>query len=157
MRDNHSPLDDLRCRLTISNFGRHWFRKTTIVLVCVALIVAIVGPAQAMVVCVGANGHVDVELALGGCYSTSQGPAGPQQLDFDTTHFGCAGCVDFQLASPALQTNAHRLKYTGRGFNAAPASGASADSGTRIPNLRDLAVLLPPLSLDLLATVVLLT
>ena len=127
------------------------------VLFSAVFLVAAAGPAQAMVVCVGVNGHVNFELAFGGCNASFQGPAAPQQLDFDTTHYGCAGCIDFQLASPALQTNAHRLKYKGPGFNAPPASGASADSGTRIPKLRDLAVLFPPLSLDLLATVVLLT
>ena len=156
MLDNLAPLDDLRCWLTRSNFGHRRLRTLIMALLCSALILAAVGPAQAMVVCVGANGHVDIEVALGGCYSEPRGQETAQPLNLDSDHFGCAGCTDFRLSTPALQTNSQRHKPADPCFNEVAVSGLIVSSGVCIAKTAAFEIPSPSQTLDLLATVVLL-
>lgn len=154
MLDNHFLRGFFQGRLTKSKFGCRHLRALTMTALCMALILATVGPAQAMVVCVGANGHVDVEVALGGCYSEPHGQETTQPLNFDSDHIDCVGCTDFRLSTPALQTNVQRPKPAFPNFNQVGVAAQVSSSGVCITKTSTFEVSSTFQTLDLLSTVV---
>ncbi len=79
-------------------------------LLCAAVFVGAVGPAQAMVVCVGTNGHIDVEMALGSCCSAPQVQESHTGLHCKNASHCCSGCTDHELSTPLKRYSSQRLR-----------------------------------------------
>jgi len=147
---HHLRIDDQHSRLT------NRLRTMMTMILCGALLVAAAGPVQAMVVCVGANGHVDVELALGGCCLTPQIQETSTRLHVDTASHGCTGCTDHRLSTPLASNNSQRLRQLRPCFNEVPASATMNLSCISFTTQQEYSTSPPPPTLDLLATIILL-
>jgi hypothetical protein len=131
-------------------------RSMMTMFLCYVILVATIGPAQAMVVCVGANGHIDIELALDSCCSSPRIQNLPDGVHCNATAHGCAGCTDLQLSTPLTPNNVQRLRPLRQCFAEVPASTTRLLSCDHFTKQREYSVPPPPPTLEVLATVLLL-
>ena len=61
------------------------------------------------VVCVGSDGHVDVEALICGCCSAPASAAGNVHPDLAAADPSCTGCVDVQMTVPYVETRTPTL------------------------------------------------
>lgn len=79
---------------------------------CLVLAVTVGGAAQlgATVLCVGVDGHVDVEYTLTGCCSSSATPMNQMVAAAPGPETGsCGACVDLDIISPPLKNDTTQL------------------------------------------------
>ena len=133
---------------------------TRLMLLSLAGLLAVASPGPAAVFCVADNGHAAVEGISSPCCDDEIGSFGPalilESSDADQGDAGCGPCVDLQLTSPS------RLEATAKA--ALPMCGSPimlADVPTSAISLTTATHraqrISPPPTLELLASVVLLT
>lgn len=123
---------------------------TTAIVVALVAIIAASGASLAgsFVLCVGADGHADLEIALGGCCVDEDPVRADTAGDHPTaSNDPCADCADLDLNSTPLVKEKHRLQPPHLGAISTPVGHVawilwSADSdpsgGTVPPHLASL-------------------
>ena len=79
---------------------------------CLVLAVTVGGAAQlgVAVLCVGVDGHVDVEYTLAGCCTSSATPLNQMVAAAPRPETGsCGACVDLDITSPPLKDDKTQL------------------------------------------------
>ena len=150
MMIHHLRFDDQRCRFTNR-------RRTMITLtLCAAVIVATIGPAQAMVICVGADGHIGVEMALDSCCSTLEAQKTPFGPSVTAASHGCQDCTDLRLSTSMKPSASQRFRSLCSRSSAVSTSTALALSSAHWATQREYSVPPSPPVLGILATIILL-
>jgi len=82
---------------------RHLMTATALTLVAF-LFLSNATQVAGVVICVGLDGHVDIETVFDGCCVLSAQGALSDPADVEATDSGCSDCTDVQLKAPPLRS-----------------------------------------------------
>ena len=96
-------------------------RPVFVALATLALLFGLAGPASGVVLCVGDDGHTEVESALDECCMGGGGEVGRPALTERSNHRSvCTGCTDLMITLPTTLREDGGMLAVGPGPPAAP-------------------------------------